>query len=343
MSPIERYVEQLRRQQAGLEGARLLEEPSLAIDGFRFFRRADRNREVRAGVSSAGVVTGAGGEGWWRLLGCDRVDAAAECLAWLLSTRGGDRAGRGRTTVVVRAEEPVPTPAIDPLVWRAAPAPRVRFGADTRELGVWLYTARAEGPVAWTVRASPVGAQVSERPARELVDVGDVTGRAVEAVAGDDLEATRWALLFLSLHPVTSSPPGLTRLLSHADAAVRGSAASALAACPTEDAVDALCAAARHETEAGAQTLQVQALGRLGTAAAARGLASVQARIADPWVRVEVIHALARLGASPEARAGLAEASRDADSEVSGLAAYHLERLGLGAVPRAELTGRYGG
>lgn len=332
MSSHDRYADYLRRHGVS-EAAPIVEEGTLALGAFRMFRLDVADRELRAAASPAGLVTGARApaDAWWELLGAGDADQVADRIAWLESTRDVSRHARGRRFVVVRATERPPSAAVDPAVWRAAPAPILHTKPDRRELVFWFYTASADEPTERTVRTGPKGpATIADRPVHEIVKLGDRITRATAALGGRDAGAIQWALLVVTRERVVAAAPAVAKLLEHTSASIRGDAASTLAALADPRSVDALTAAAGRDTDDTAQLLEVTALGAIATVASAKALAALRPKLRGQ-ARGESIHALSRIGtaALAEVRPALADAAaHDPDAALRSLAATYLKNLG---------------
>ena len=228
------------------------------------------------------------------------------------------------------AEQPIDL-GVEPALWHRAPAPALQVRPDLRELAVWLYTKFDAEPVARTIRVHASGAaEIIERPVHEVVDVGDQIARATAALVGTDAAEINWALFVLARAHVTSAAPSVAKILGSDNANLRSAAASTLAELGEVTAVDALAAAARRETEATAQTAEVQALGTIPTKASIHALAELRSAIKGA-ARIEVVHALGKIGAaspSNEVRAALADAAtHDVDKTVRTLAKSYLDNL----------------
>lgn len=332
MSPNDRYAEFIRRYGVAPETAKIVEEHTLALGGFRMFRLDVADRELRAAASPTGVVSGtrAPADAWWELLGAGDAGQVADRIAWLESTRDASRHVRGRKLVVVRATERPPTAGVDPGLWRIAPAPLFHPGPDRRELVFWLYTAATDEPVERTVRARPKGpADIVDRPVHEIVKLGDPVTRATAALGGSDVDTIQWALLVITRAHVVAAAPAVAKLLESTHASLRGDAASTLETLADPRSVDALAAAASSEADDTAQLLEVEALGAHTTAASAKALATLRPKL-HGRARVQGIHSLARIGraALAEVRPALADAAaHDPDADLRSLAASYLKSL----------------
>jgi hypothetical protein len=332
MTAIDRYRAYLARHGVRAD-VQVIDDAALAIQAFHFYRVDDRSTEWRAAASPTGLVGGtrAPDDAWWELLGAGDASTIADRIAWLESVPDVDRHLRGHRVIVVRSGDKPAAASIDPLVWRAAPAPSLRTGPDLRALTVWLYVGNTAEPIELTIRAHPSGpAELVARPAHERVASGDPIARATAALDGDDKPAIEWALLTLGKAGAVDAAPAIAKLLARDDAALRGDAAATLGLLEAATTIDAIAAAAGKERDDIALTAEVQALGHMKSAAAARALGALRAKIHDADVRVEVIHALAKLAptAKPEAKAALADAAaHDADPDLRGLAASYLADL----------------
>jgi HEAT repeats len=335
MQPIDRYREHLARTGADRDAA-VIDSADLALGAWRFFELEGGG--ARAAASPVGLVGGGRDpdDAWHPLLAAADAATLAARIAWLESRVGAGRAGaaaRGRGpgragpgTIVVAGATP-PRARIDPLLWRAATAPaRDELPGGARRLTAWLY-ADGDEPFRLVITAPAAGpATIEARAAHTLVDPGDVAARVQAALAGDDDQALRWALITSATQLMTGAAPAIAALLSRPDPTVRADAAVALATLRAPSTVDALAAACAQEHDAIARRTLLSALGNTGTPAAIEALAALRPRIADAAARIDLVHALARAAESTPASARMAlraVAADDADAAVRTLAASY--------------------